>query len=98
MSPPYTSSWVALDAPEAARTFADNVDLQRSLGLDSQMLTVAEVAALAPYVDTAGLVAGAASKSDYDVLFYRFALVGVGSAVVFLVASPLFKKMARGVN
>ncbi len=53
-----------LDSPEAARTFAGNVDLQRSLGLDSQMLTVAEVAALAPYVDTAGLVAGAFNPGD----------------------------------
>lgn len=53
-----------LDSPESAEMFAANVALQQRLGLDSQMLTVDEVAALAPYVDTTGLVAGAFNPGD----------------------------------
>src|SRR5699024_12692503 len=44
--------------------FAANVALQQRMGLDSRMLTVAEVAELAPYVDTEGLVAGAFNPGD----------------------------------
>ena len=53
-----------LDSAEAAETFASNVELQQSMGLDSQMLTVDEVAELAPYVNTEGLVAGAFNPDD----------------------------------
>ncbi|WP_240513767.1 NAD(P)/FAD-dependent oxidoreductase [Brevibacterium aurantiacum] len=53
-----------LDSAEDAETFAANVDLQQRMGLDSRMLTVAEVAELAPYIDTEGLVAGAFNPGD----------------------------------
>ena len=53
-----------LDSDESAEAFAANVALQQRMGLDSRMLTVAEVAELAPYVDTEGLVAGAFNPGD----------------------------------
>ncbi|WP_342038572.1 FAD-binding oxidoreductase [Brevibacterium ammoniilyticum] len=53
-----------LDSPESVEMFAANVALQQGLGLDSLMLTVDEVAALAPYVDTTGLLAGAFNPGD----------------------------------
>ncbi|MDN5806590.1 MAG: FAD-binding oxidoreductase [Brevibacterium sp.] len=53
-----------LDSAEDAEAFAANVDLQQRMGLDSQMLTVAEVAELAPYISTEGLVAGAFNPRD----------------------------------
>lgn len=53
-----------LDSAEDADVFAANVDLQQRTGLDSRMLTVAEVAELAPYIDTGGLVAGAFNPGD----------------------------------
>ncbi|MDN5656030.1 FAD-binding oxidoreductase, partial [Brevibacterium sandarakinum] len=53
-----------LDSAEDAETFAANVELQQRMGLDSRMLTVAEVAELAPYIDTEGLVAGAFNPGD----------------------------------
>ncbi|GAA1871675.1 FAD-binding oxidoreductase [Brevibacterium marinum] len=53
-----------LDSAEDAETFAANVALQQRMGLDSRMLTVAEVAELAPYIDTEGLVAGAFNPGD----------------------------------
>jgi sarcosine oxidase subunit beta len=53
-----------LDSDESARAFAANVELQQRMGLDSRMLTVAEVAQLAPYVNTDGLVAGAFNPGD----------------------------------
>lgn len=53
-----------LDSAEAAETFAANVELQQRMGLDSRMLTVAEVAELAPYINTEGLVAGAFNPGD----------------------------------
>jgi sarcosine oxidase subunit beta len=49
---------------ECAEAFADNVALQQRMGLDSRMLTVAEVAELAPFVNTEGLVAGAFNPGD----------------------------------
>lgn len=53
-----------LDSGEAAETFAANVALQKSMDVDSRMLSVAEVAELAPYVNTDGLVAGAFNPGD----------------------------------
>lgn len=53
-----------LDSEESAQAFSENVDLQQRMGLDSRMLTVAEVAELAPYVNTEGLVAGAFNPGD----------------------------------
>ncbi|WP_231938996.1 NAD(P)/FAD-dependent oxidoreductase [Brevibacterium sandarakinum] len=53
-----------LDSAEVAETFAANVELQQSMGLDSRMLTVAEVAELAPYINMEGLVAGAFNPGD----------------------------------
>ena len=53
-----------LDSDECARTFAENVALQQRMGLDSRMLTLAEVAELAPFVNTEGLVAGAYNPGD----------------------------------
>ncbi|WP_350270768.1 FAD-binding oxidoreductase [Brevibacterium sp. CBA3109] len=53
-----------LDSAETADTFAVNVELQQRMGLDSRMLTVAEVAELAPYINTEGLVAGAFNPTD----------------------------------
>lgn len=53
-----------LDSAEDAETFAANVGLQQRMGLDSRMLTVAEVAELAPYITTEGLVAGAFNPGD----------------------------------
>ncbi|SMX80949.1 MULTISPECIES: FAD-binding oxidoreductase [Brevibacterium] len=53
-----------LDSAETADTFAANVELQQRMGLDSRMLTVAEVAELAPYINTEGLVAGAFNPTD----------------------------------
>ena len=53
-----------LDSEESAQAFAENVALQQRMGLDSRMLTVAEVAELAPYVNTEGLVAGAFNPGD----------------------------------
>ncbi|WP_210604893.1 NAD(P)/FAD-dependent oxidoreductase [Brevibacterium oceani] len=53
-----------LDSDESAEAFAANVALQQRMGLDSRMLTVAEVAELAPYVNTEGLVAGAFNPGD----------------------------------
>ncbi|MGO2025988.1 MAG: NAD(P)/FAD-dependent oxidoreductase [Brevibacterium aurantiacum] len=53
-----------LDSAADAETFAANVALQQRMGLDSRMLTVAEVAELAPYIDTEGIVAGAFNPGD----------------------------------
>lgn len=53
-----------LDSDDSAEAFAANVALQQRMGLDSRMLTVAEVAELAPYVNTEGLVAGAFNPGD----------------------------------
>ncbi|WP_343071907.1 FAD-binding oxidoreductase [Brevibacterium renqingii] len=53
-----------LDSNESADAFAANVALQQRMGLVSRMLTVAEVAELAPFVDTEGLVAGAFNPGD----------------------------------
>ncbi|MCD1287096.1 MULTISPECIES: FAD-binding oxidoreductase [unclassified Brevibacterium] len=53
-----------LDTAEAVEAFRANVALQQSMGLDSRMLTVAEVAELAPYVETEGLLAGAFNPGD----------------------------------
>ncbi|NJE65635.1 FAD-binding oxidoreductase [Brevibacterium sp. LS14] len=53
-----------LDSPESVAAFEANVALQQRMGLDSRMLTVAEVAELAPFVDTTGLLAGAFNRGD----------------------------------
>nr|WP_278189567.1 FAD-binding oxidoreductase [Brevibacterium sp. ZH18] len=53
-----------LDSAEAAETFAANVALQQSMGLDSRMLDVDEIKELAPFVNTEGLVAGAFNPGD----------------------------------
>ncbi|UVI37090.1 NAD(P)/FAD-dependent oxidoreductase [Brevibacterium spongiae] len=53
-----------LDSEESAQAFAENVALQQRMGLESRMLTIAEVAELAPYVNTDGLVAGAFNPGD----------------------------------
>lgn len=53
-----------LDSAESTEIFTANVELQQRMGLDSRMLTVAEVAELAPYVNTEGLVAGAFNPRD----------------------------------
>lgn len=53
-----------LDSAADAAAFAANVGLQQRMGLDSQMLSVAEVTELAPYIDTDGLVAGAFNPDD----------------------------------
>lgn len=53
-----------LDNEEDMETFARNVDLQRSMGLDSRILTVTEAARLSPYINPTGLVGAAFNPGD----------------------------------
>lgn len=53
-----------LDTEESAEAFTANVALQKSMGLDSRMLSVAEAAHLSPWISTEGLVAGAFNPDD----------------------------------
>ncbi|MFB9777899.1 NAD(P)/FAD-dependent oxidoreductase [Brevibacterium otitidis] len=60
-----TSGYLFLIDDEAdAAAFERNVELQRSLGQNSRMLTVAEAQELSPVIDPSGLVAAAFNPDD----------------------------------
>ncbi|MDQ3157108.1 MAG: FAD-binding oxidoreductase [Actinomycetota bacterium] len=53
-----------LDTPESVEAFETNVALQKSLGVTTRMVSVAEAKKLSPYINTDGLLAAAYSPRD----------------------------------